>query len=127
MAFGLSAIVRLDMAVPMSTANTYDSAVLDEAVQRIVRSVRPRRIILFGSAARGDMGPDSDIDLLVVVRDGVHRRRTAQTLYRSLMGLGFATELVIATEGDLRDFGDEASFVFRAALHEGRELYHAVA
>jgi hypothetical protein len=43
------------------------------------------------------------------------------------MGLGFATELVVATEGDLRDFGDEPSFVFRDALREGKELYHAVA
>jgi predicted nucleotidyltransferase len=111
----------------MSAACTVGTAVLAEAVRRIVAAVQPRRIVLFGSAARGDLGPDSDIDLLVVVRDGVHRRRTAQTLYRSLMGLGFATELVVATEGDLRDFGDEPSFVFRDALREGKELYHAVA
>jgi hypothetical protein len=43
------------------------------------------------------MGPDSD-DLLAVVREGVHRRRTAHTLSRGLVGLGFATELVVATE-----------------------------
>ena len=111
----------------MSTAHTYDVGVLDETVKRIVATVQPQRIILFGSAARGDMGPDSDIDLLVVVRDGIHRRRTVQTLYRSLIGVGFATELVVATESDLRDFSDEPSFVFRDALREGKELYHAVA
>ena len=102
-----------------------DPMVIDEAVRRIVEAVQPVRVILFGSAARGDAGPDSDIDLLVVVRDGVHRRRTAHTLYRSLNGLGYATELVVATEGDLRDFGDEPSFVFRDALRDGRILYHA--
>ena len=111
----------------MSTASTCNLAVLDEAVRRIVAAVQPQRIVLFGSAARGDMGPDSDIDLLVVVRDGVHRRRTAQALYRSLTGLGFAKDLVVATESDLRDFGNEPSFVFADALREGKELYHAVA
>jgi hypothetical protein len=61
----------------------------------------------------------------VVVRDGTHRRRTAQAFYRSLMGVGFATEFVVATESDLRNFGDEPSSVFRDALREGKELYSA--
>ena len=39
--------------------------ILDEAVRRILSVVKPRRIILFGSAARGEAGPESDIDLLV--------------------------------------------------------------
>jgi len=111
----------------MTTANTLDPATLDEAVRRIVSTVQPQRVILFGSAARNEMGPDSDIDLLVVVRDGVHRRRTAQALYRSLTGLGFAKDLVVATESDLRDFGNEPSFVYKEALREGKELYRAVA
>ena len=40
--------------------------VLAKIVQRIVEVAQPERIILFGSAAREDMGPHSDIDLLVV-------------------------------------------------------------
>ena len=111
----------------MRVATTIEPTVLDEAVRRIIQTVHPRRVILFGSAARGEMGPDSDVDLLVVVRDGVHRRRTAQALHRTLMGLGFAKDLVVATETDLRDFGDEPSFVFREALRDGKERYHAVA
>ena len=50
---------------------------IDELVQRIVEEVRPLRIILFGSASRGKIGPDSDIDLLVVMPGGVHRRQVA--------------------------------------------------
>ena len=48
-------------------------ATLRQIVERIVESVQPEKIILFGSAARGEMGPDSDVDLLVV-KAGVHRR-----------------------------------------------------
>lgn len=57
---------------------------IEELVRRIVEFVHPLRIILFGSAARGEMGPDSDFDVLVVMPDGTHRRRTAQEIYRHL-------------------------------------------
>ena len=52
--------------------------VLDEVVQRIVAVADPEKIILFGSAARGELGPDSDLDLLVV-KSEVHRRKLAQS------------------------------------------------
>ena len=44
---------------------TVSEEILQEIVRRIVAAVRPDRIILFGSAARGKMGPNSDVDLLV--------------------------------------------------------------
>ncbi|MBI3302725.1 MAG: nucleotidyltransferase domain-containing protein [Deltaproteobacteria bacterium] len=50
-----------------------DSQLLKELVQRIVKAVHPIRIILFGSAARGEMGPNSDLDVLVVMPEGIHR------------------------------------------------------
>ncbi|MCY3763038.1 MAG: nucleotidyltransferase domain-containing protein, partial [Gemmatimonadetes bacterium] len=62
--------------------------VIDKLVADVVKSVNPLQIILFGSAARGDAGEHSDIDLLVVMPEGVHRRRTAQKLYREITGLG---------------------------------------
>ena len=52
-----------------------------ELVQQIVEAVQPLRFVLFGSAARGEMEPESDIDLLVVMPEGTHRRRTAQHLF----------------------------------------------
>ncbi|MGH8563862.1 MAG: nucleotidyltransferase domain-containing protein [Gammaproteobacteria bacterium] len=98
---------------------------LDELVQRIVGAVHPRRIILFGSAARGHMGPNSDLDVLVVMQDGTHRRRTAQTIYRCLMGLGTAKDIVVVTELDVQEHGDNPSLALFPALREGRELYRA--
>ena len=43
-----------------------DPRILDDIVRRVVEVARPERIVLFGSAARGEMGPHSDVDLLVV-------------------------------------------------------------
>jgi predicted nucleotidyltransferase len=45
--------------------STLSPAFLEEIVRRVVETVQPEKIILFGSAARGEMGRDSDIDLLV--------------------------------------------------------------
>jgi predicted nucleotidyltransferase len=100
-------------------------AVLSRLTRSMVESVHPLRIILFGSAARGAMGPDSDFDLLVVMPDGSHRRRTAQKLYRDLAGIGFSKDIWVVTQKDIRDFGDEPSLVIKPALDESKELYLA--
>ncbi len=109
----------------MEAATVVDQATLDQLVARIVETAHPRRIVLFGSAARGQMGPHSDVDLLVIMPDGVHRRRTAQGLYLALAGLGVAKDIVVVTESDVSQYGDDPSLIIHPALKEGRELYRA--
>lgn len=109
----------------MHTKASISQEILDDIVQRIVGAVQPTRILLFGSAAQGRMGPDSDVDLLVVMPDGIHRRRTAQDIYRSLTGLRIAKDIVVATESDVRNYGDNPLLVLFPALREGTELYCA--
>jgi predicted nucleotidyltransferase len=107
------------------STHTREPGLLDEVVKRTVKAVQPLRIILFGSAARGTMGQDSDLDLLVVVADGLHRRRTAQAVYKSLKGIGFAKDIVVVTESDIKEYGDNPSLIIYPALRQGKELYHA--
>jgi len=99
--------------------------ILDEIIRRIIDVVHPKKIILFGSAARGEMGPDSDLDLLIIVSSGMHRRKTAQKIYRNLIGVGFAADIVVVTENDIELFKDNIGMVIRPALEEGRVLYAA--
>ena len=68
---------------------------LQTIVDRVVESAIPNKIILFGSAQRGEMGPNSDVDILVVMPPGVHRRKTAHSIYRNLIGVGFATDIIM--------------------------------
>ena len=96
---------------------------IDKLVDDIVKKANPLRIILFGSMARGEAGEHSDIDLLVVVPEGVHRRRTAQKLYREITGLGVPFDLVVATPGDLMEHRDNRGLIYRTVLREGREVY----
>ena len=102
-----------------------DPQAIDELVRRIVEAVYPRRVILFGSAARGEMGPNSALDMLVIMPDGTHRRRTAQEVYRRMWGFGFAKDIVVVTESDVREHGTNPYMIIKSALEEGRDLSHA--
>ncbi|MDD3927940.1 MAG: nucleotidyltransferase domain-containing protein [bacterium] len=98
---------------------------IHEIVKRVIATASPLKIILFGSAARGEMGPNSDLDILVVMPTGAHRRQTAQKIYRSLIGVGFAADIVVVTEEDIERFKDSDATVIRPAIEEGQVLYAA--
>lgn len=98
---------------------------LTELVKRIVDTVDPLRVILFGSTARGQARSDSDLDVLVVVPDGAHRRRTAQKIYRGLLGFGIPVDVVVATHSDLQMYSDSPGLIYKEAIREGVELYAA--
>ena len=102
-----------------------DPEVIEQLVRRIIELVQPLRIMLFGSAARGEMGPDSDIDVLVVMPEGVHRRRTAQLLYRQIRGIGVPFDILVATPTDLERHKDNIGLIYQTVLREGREVYAA--
>jgi predicted nucleotidyltransferase len=99
--------------------------IIDETMKRVLAVARPTRVILFGSAARGEVGANSDLDILVVVPTGTHRRRTAQAIYRNMIGLGFAVDIVVVTEDDFNRFDDHDGMVIKPAIKEGRLLYAA--
>ena len=94
-------------------------------VQRIVEAVHPLRIILFGSAARGELGPDSDVDVLVVMPEGTHRLDTAQFLHTQLHGIELSVDIIVATPSDLARHRDNVGLIYRTILTEGKELYAA--
>jgi type I restriction enzyme S subunit len=103
---------------------TVDEKLLKEIVKRIVEAVAPEKIILFGSAARGEMGPDSDLDLLIVKSD-VHRLATAQMIEHSLTGITIPTDIVVATPKDIEVHKNTIGLIYRPALQEGKILYAA--
>ena len=101
------------------------TAEIERLVNLIVAEAHPLRVILFGSAARGDMTPGSDIDLLVVMRDGTHRLHTMQRLYGCIRGVAVPFDILVATTADLEARGEALSLIYRDALREGKELYAA--
>lgn len=102
-------------------------AVLPEIVERIVRRFAPEKVIVFGSAARGAAGPDSDVDLLVVMPVQGSRRRLATEIDKALIGVPVPVDVIVVTPEELERDRDQVGTVIRPALREGRVLYERAA
>ena len=103
---------------------TLEQAILDDIIDRVVEAARPEKIILFGSAARGEMGPNSDVDLLII-RQGGHSRRLVGQIYRMLHGVGAAVDAVMVSPADVERYKDSHALIIKPALAEGRVVYDA--
>jgi predicted nucleotidyltransferase len=102
-----------------------DPAILADIVGRIVKVAQPDRIILFGSAARDQMGPNSDVDLLVIKSGHFNRGKLAEQLYMHMEGADEAVDIVIATPEEIQEYGNNPWLVVAPALKEGRVVYAA--
>ena len=104
------------------TLQTLEQKTLHDIIQRVVEVAQPERVILFGSAARGEVGPHSDVDLLVV-KDGANRRGLSTRIHRSLYGVRAAVDVIVATSDDLARFKDSHGLIIKPALQDGKVVY----
>jgi predicted nucleotidyltransferase len=100
-----------------------DQDLREEIVRRVREVAAPTRVILFGSYARGDAADDSDVDLLVLVRETPSRRDLAIKIHQALGGLGKPIDVIVATEDMMARFGDIPGVIYEEAACEGVELY----
>ena len=97
---------------------------LEDIIQRIAEVVEPERVILFGSAARGEMNPHSDVDLLVV-KDAPDLRQLTARIYQRLYGVGAAVDIVMVTPQDVERYKDSHALIIKPALREGTVMYES--
>jgi uncharacterized protein len=100
-----------------------DPAILADIVERIVRAANPEKIVLFGSAARGTMGPDSDYDFLVIKGGKFNRDRVTVAIYNELSGKGASVDIVVVTPEEAELYRDTHCLVICPALKEGIVVY----
>ncbi len=100
---------------------------LDEIVRRIVAVAQPEKIILFGSAARGRIGPHSDVDLLVIKGGQVHRGHLTEEIYMNLRGVRYPVDVIVVSPEDVEIYRHSFCLVIAPALAEGRVIYDAIA
>jgi uncharacterized protein len=98
---------------------------LQEIIRRVVQVTQPERIILFGSAVRGEMGPNSDVDLLVVKAGEFDQGRLTGEVYMHLHGVGEAVDVILVTPEQVERYRNTHYLVIAPALREGKEVYHA--
>ena len=110
---------------PRSRNGTVKPGVLRDIIRRIVEAANPDKIILFGSAARGEMGPDSDVDLLVIKGGKFDRWRVTTAIYRHLSGADAPVDVVVVTPEEVERYRDTHCLVICPALKEGKVVYGA--
>jgi predicted nucleotidyltransferase len=108
----------------MEGNRTLDPKILDDIIRRIVEVAQPEKIILFGSAARGEMGPHSDVDLLII-KAGADALDLMGQIYRNLHGVGAAVDAIVVTPEDVERYKDSHALVIKPALREGKVVYEA--
>ncbi|MGC2372270.1 MAG: nucleotidyltransferase domain-containing protein [Solirubrobacteraceae bacterium] len=101
----------------------FDEALIEEAGRRLSEAAPPRtRVILFGSHARGQAGPHSDLDFLVIEPEVEDLIEETYRLRCTLNGLDVFADLVVVSEDEAKTWGDVYGTVIHAALAEGRPL-----
>jgi uncharacterized protein len=107
--------------------NSDEESLLRQMVSTIVSEVSPETIILFGSRARGDARPDSDIDLLVVETEPFSpqrsRRKEAARLYMALRNVGVSKDILLYSREEFEHWKHSLNHVVGRAHREGRVLH----
>ena len=96
---------------------------IEEIVRKIVEALRPRRIVMFGSRARGDTGPDSDLDLMVEMETSDPPAQRIRVI-DALFGLRrWAMDLVVYTPHEVQRERQYRNSLIRVIESEGKVLY----
>ena len=95
-----------------------------ELLESVVAHFRPQRVIVFGSVARGEAGPDSDIDLLVVVDDDTPTAAfSAQSVYQARRDYHHAVDILPCRAAALQARAQAKGSFADTVLREGVTVY----
>ena len=111
----------------MTRIDKTNDPVIQDILKAILESVDPEQVILFGSAARGELGPDSDVDLIVVEKEssfqGGSRWAESSKIRRALWGIAVPIDVLLFTPEGVEKWKDSTNHVIARSMREGRVLY----
>ncbi len=100
-----------------------DDNLMQEIVQRIVQTAHPLKVIVFGSRARGEARPESDLDLLIISRDSRPHAQRASDLYGVLSDIMFPVDIVVYPPREITEWQDVPQAFVTTAVRERTVLY----
>jgi predicted nucleotidyltransferase len=98
---------------------------IDLAVQRLVSSARPAKVILFGSFAEGKATEDSDLDFVIVEREVKSKRKEMVRLREAVGSVGIPVDILVFSEDEVAEWGHLPGTALYWALRKGKVLYEA--
>ena len=96
---------------------------LPEAIRRIVEALHPEKIILFGSYARGNPTPDSDVDLLVIMETDLPITERYLSVSRLLVPRPFPVDILVKRPQEIQEALARGDFFIREIIEQGEVLY----
>lgn len=96
---------------------------IDTMVRRIVSQFHPEQVILFGSDARGDVGPDSDVDLLGVMPIAGQKRARQAEIHVALHNIPVPKDIIVTTPQEFAWRRDVVGTMEEQTAREGKVLY----
>lgn len=100
-----------------------DAQLMDEIVRRIVEVIHPEKVILFGSQARDEARPGSDIDLLVIAKSTQPRYRRSAPLYGALSDILVPMDILVYSPEEVKEWSEVRQAFVTTAIREGKVIY----
>jgi len=111
-------LIKSHMKINLDVEN-----IIAETVMQILEVITPVKIFLFGSAAKESFHENSDLDFLIIVPDITDKRRSTREIYKKILSIGFATDIVMITESEFLLWKDDSYYIIKSAITEGRLIY----
>ena len=100
-----------------------DDNLLKEIVGRIVNTVHPERIVLFGSYAYGKPKEGSDLDILVIMNSELPRYKRSMSIYSCLAGFLIPKDILVYTPEEIEEWSEVPQAFITTAIKNGKVIY----
>ena len=110
--------------IELIKVETVEASLLQEIVRRIVKEIRPLKIILFGSWAYGKPQKGSDLDILIVVDDDkISRLKIAAEAYGALAGILIPKDIIVVTPRIIEEWKNVRQAFITTIVNKGKVIY----